>query len=72
MKPHRNPMQLVNVELTAGELRRLQICLYERIEMLQEQLRGQELKPEQRRRMKVDAVHCAADLTILTDKALAV
>lgn len=69
---HRNPMTLVQVELTAGELRRLQICLFERIEWLQERLQESGLKVEERLALTVDAVNSEADLKVLTEKALAV
>lgn len=72
MKANRNTMRLVNVELTVAELRRLQICLYERIEGIGERLKDDMLDVDQRLRLTVDAVNCAADLKILTEKALAV
>lgn len=71
MKPHVNPMRLVTVELTEGELRRLQMCLFERIEMLQERLRDNRMEADKRLALMVDAVNCEADLKMLTEKALA-
>lgn len=63
--------RMVNVELTVAELTRLQICLFERIEMQKSRLLDEALPPEQREELMVDAVNAAADLKLLTEKALA-